>query len=413
MKKSQLSDKQLEDLLGQMPKIKDHRDSRDIYQNIAHRVEKRKKMPTWIIPGAALAAVLFLAFILSPGLLGNNTSEQMSMDSKSATGEKSSMEMDTAISDDSAKKSAVEKENTLLRDSADKKEEAEEFIKMDKANPYDGLISVYPDEFDTEASEIFTYAIPDQQAQAVVPVTVTRPKETGKTWIESYTETMPKLTEEDWGLTDYYPIDASWSYDEATKTLTMDVKENHQYRYGSTAEVMFVDSMTQNFTNVGIEKMVLTTEGNPGIELGNFGPKKELPLDAETTKRRAYLFLSVEGMPNPYLVPTKEQHKTIDEAFAQMWKGDEIGHLSPSLPENFKLAKTESNDKVLEITLTDETKLQEDFMPNLEAILMTASEFDYKGVRFTNANIDQLGPFNLKEVLPLPLAPNKKNIESE
>lgn len=118
-------------------------------------------------------------------------------------------------------------------------------------------------------------------------------------------------------------------------------------------------------------------------------------------------------MPNPYLVPTKEQHKTIDEAFAQMWKGDEIGYLSPSLPENFKLAKTESNDKVLEITLTDETKLQEDFMPNLEAILMTASEFDYKGVRFTNANIDQLGPFNLKEVLPLPLAPNKKNIESE
>jgi hypothetical protein len=413
VKKSQLSDKQLEDLLGQMPKIKDHRDSRDIYQNIAHRVEKRKKMPAWVIPGAALAAVLFLAFILSPGLLGNNTSEQMSMDSSSAKGEKSSMEMETAINDDSAKKSAVEKENTLLRDSADKKEKAEEFIKMDKANPYDGLISVYPDEFDTEASEIFTYAIPDQQAQAVVPVTVTRPKETGKTWIESYTETMQMLKEDAWGLTDYYPLDASWNYDEATKTLSIDVKEDHPFRNGSTPNVIFVEAMTQNFSRVGIERMLLTTGGNQGIDLGNYGQMEELPLNAETTKRRAYLFLSVEGMPNPYLVPTKEQHKTIAEAFAQMVKGDEIGYLSPSLPENFKLAKTESNDKVLEITLTDETKLQEDFMPNLEAILMTASEFDYKGVRFTNANIDQLGPFNLKEVLPLPLAPNKKNIESE
>ncbi|MBT2677667.1 hypothetical protein J7E38_01565 [Bacillus sp. ISL-35] len=410
MKKSQLSDKQLEDLLGQMPKIKDHRDSRDIYQNIAHRVEKRKKMPTWVIPGAALAAVLFLAFILSPGLMGNNYSEQKSMDSSSAKEENSSMEMDTAIGDDSAK---VEKENTLMRDSADGKEKAEEFAAMNKANPYDGLISVYPDEFDTETSDIFTFAIPDQQAQAVVPITVTKAKETGKSWIESYTETMPQLNEEDWGLTDYYPMDASWSYDKATKTLTMDVKENHPYRYGSAAEVMFVDSMTQNFSDVGIEKMVLTTEGNPGIELGNYGSKEEFQLNTEATKRRAYLFLTVEGMPNPYLVPTKEQHKSIGDAFKEMWKGDEIGYLSPSLPENFKLAKTESNDKVLEITLTDDTKLQEDFMPNLEAILMTASEFDYKGVRFTNANIDQLGPFDLKEVLPLPLAPNKKQIESE
>ncbi|GAE43422.1 hypothetical protein [Mesobacillus boroniphilus] len=95
MKKSQLSDKQLEEILGQMPKVKDHRDSRDIYQNIAHRVEKRKKMPAWVIPGAALAAALFLAFILSPGLMGTNYSEEKSMDS-SAAGEKSAMDMNTA-----------------------------------------------------------------------------------------------------------------------------------------------------------------------------------------------------------------------------------------------------------------------------------------------------------------------------
>ena len=75
MKKSQLSDKQLEELLGQMPKIKDHRDPRDIYQNIAHRVEKRR-MPAWVIPSAALAAVLFLAFILSPGLMDWNQSAE-------------------------------------------------------------------------------------------------------------------------------------------------------------------------------------------------------------------------------------------------------------------------------------------------------------------------------------------------
>lgn len=412
MKKSQLSDKQLEEILGQMPKIKDHRDSRDIYQNIAHRVEKRKKMPAWVIPGAALAAVLFLAFILSPSLLGVNDSSQESMDRNSATEAKSSMEMDTAARDDSAnEKSTGEQENTFMAESADgEQEEKADFAAMDIANPYDSLISLYAEEVDTETTELLTYAIPDRQVMTVVPVTVTIAKQEGKSWIDSYTETMPMLKEEEWGLTDYYPMDATWNFDEATKTLTMDVKQNNPYRDGSTANVIFVDSMTQNLSQAGIDKMVLTTEGEPGIDMGNFGPMKELPINTGTSKRRAYLFLSVEGMPNPYLVPTKEQHKTIGEAFEQMWKGDEVGYLSPSLPDDFKLAKTESNNKVLEITLTDDTALDESFLPNLEAILMTASEFDYSGVKFTNANIDQLGPFNLNEVLPLPLAPNKKNI---
>ncbi|WLR56494.1 hypothetical protein LC048_06190 [Mesobacillus subterraneus] len=414
MKKSQLSDKQLEDILGQMPKVKDHRDSRDIYQNIAHRVEKRKKMPTWVIPGAALAAVLFLAFILSPGLMGVNHSADKSMESNSASDAKSSMEMDTAVRDDTANESASQEESTLMMDAADGdvEKKSKEFSAMDKANSYDGLISLYPEEVDIETSETFTYAIPDDQAMAIVPVTVTTPKEEGKSLIESYTETMPKLKEKEWGLTDYYPMDATWNFDEATKTLTMDVKQDHPYRDGSAANIMFVESMTQNFSGAGIDKMVLTTEGKPGIELSNYGQMKELPLNTESKNRRGYLFLTVEGMPNPYLVPTKEQHETIGAAFAQMWKGDEIGYLSASLPEDFSLAQTNTTaDGILEITLDKNTTLDDSFLPNLEAVLMTAREFDYSGVRFTNANIDQLGPFNLNVVLPLPLAPNKKNID--
>ncbi|MEW8972279.1 MAG: hypothetical protein AB2411_16740 [Mesobacillus sp.] len=411
MKKSQLSDKQLEEILGQMPKIKDHRDSRDIYSNIAHRVEKRKKMPAWVVPGVALAAVLFLAFILSPGLLGVNDASQESMDRNSASEAKSSMEMDTAVRDDSASNSAAEKENTLMADSADGEENANEFAAMDKGNPYEGLISLYPEEIDTETTELLSYSIPDQQVMTVVPVTVTTPKQEGKRWIDSYTEMMPKLKEVEWGLTDYYPMDASWNYDEGSKTLTMDVKPNHPFQYGSAANIIFVDSMTQNFSRAGIDKMVLTTESKPGIDLGNFGSMEELPINAETKKRRAYLFLTVEGIQNPYLVPTKEQYETVGDAFAQMRKGDEVGYLSPSLPDGFKLAKTELKDKVLEITLTDDTTLDESFLPHLEAILMTVSEFEYTGVRFTNANIDQIGPFNLNEVLSLPLAPNKKNID--
>ncbi|GAE43423.1 hypothetical protein [Mesobacillus boroniphilus] len=47
---------------------------------------------------------------------------------------------------------------------------------LDEANPYDGLISLYPEEADIETSEIFTYVIPDTQAMVIVPVTVTTPR---------------------------------------------------------------------------------------------------------------------------------------------------------------------------------------------------------------------------------------------
>ena len=335
------------------------------------------------------------------------------MDSSSAKGEKSSREMNTASSDDTANESASQKESSIMMDSTDGEEEnGKEFAVMEKSNPYDGLMSLYPEEIDSETTEVLTYALPDKQAMTVVPVTVTKPKEAGKSWIDSYTEAMPDLKEEEWGLAEYYPMDASWTFDESTKTLTMDVKQNHPYRNGSAANIIFVDSMTQNFSGAGVDKMLLTTEGKPGVELGNYGLREELSLNTETKNRRAYLFLTVEGISNPYLVPANEKHETIGDAFAQMMKGDETGYLSPSLTEEFKLAKSEQNDeKVLEITFDKNTTLDESFLPNLEAILMTASEFDYSGVRLMNATIDQLGPFNLNEVLPLPLAPNKKNID--
>ncbi len=53
MKRSEWSDNELEELLRQMPKVKDHRDPRDIYQNISL---KKRKTKSWLLPGMAAAA---------------------------------------------------------------------------------------------------------------------------------------------------------------------------------------------------------------------------------------------------------------------------------------------------------------------------------------------------------------------
>lgn len=68
MKESKWSDEQLQELLSQMPKIKDSRDPKEIYQTIQIKMGKQKKR-TWVMPAAAAAAALLLLFILAPNLM--------------------------------------------------------------------------------------------------------------------------------------------------------------------------------------------------------------------------------------------------------------------------------------------------------------------------------------------------------
>lgn len=413
MKKSQLSDKQLEEILGQMPKIKDHRDPRDIYQNIAHRVEKRR-MPAWVIPSAALAAVLFLAFILSPGLLDWNQSADKSINSKSSSESNMAMDMDTASKESATKKTADQaKQDIRIDTSTEDDDKGNEVTSKVAENPYAGLNALYKEELVDQESEVLTYAIPDQNGQILVPITTTVPKVEGKPWIDSFTETMPKLKEEEWGLSEFYPVDATFKYNETSKTLNMDVKADHPYKDGSTSSTLLLDAMSQNLSGKGIDKLTFTTEQIPGMDLGNYGILKEGPITPAANEMRAYMFYQQDGNTQPFLVPTKEQFDTIRLAFEQMRGNIEELQLTASLPKDFSPAKIEpeENQTVLKISLENKIALDNEFLPNLEAILMTAKEFGYQSVKFENAGTEQIGPFKLNESIPVPVAPNKKIIE--
>jgi hypothetical protein len=410
VKKSQLSDKQLEEILGQMPKIKDHRDPRDIYQNIAHKVEKRK-MPTWVIPSAALAAVLFLAFILSPGLMDWNQSADKSIDSKSSPESNMAMDMDAGQKDE-VKESSDQAEDKVKMDiRTDKDNKENEFMAKMVDNPYAGLNSLYEEELANQENEVLTYAIPDQNAQVLIPVTTVVPKEEGKPWIDSFTETMPKLKEEKWGLSEFYPVDASFSYDENTKSLNMDVKADHPYQHGSVSSTMLLDAMSQNLAGQGVEKMTFTTDQKPGVDFGNYGILKEAPISTTSKEMRAYMFYKQDYSTQPLLVPTQEQFDSFILALEKMRGNIEELNLTASLPNEFQTATIEENEDGIKIILDNSNSLNNEFLPNLEAILMTAKEFGYASVKLENAGTDQLGPFNLADPIPVPVAPNKKIVE--
>jgi hypothetical protein len=411
VKKSQLSDKQLEEILGRMPKIKDHRDPRDIYQNIAQRVEKRRTH-AWLIPSLAAAAVLFLAFILFPGMTDWNQSTSGSYD-KSSSDSKTANEMDTASMEKGELESAPKEANKMMMDRSDilnnQDKKSEAFM---EANPYAGLSALYEAESVEGISQEITYAIPDQNAQVLVPVTVTVPV-VDQPWIDSFTETMAKLEEDEWGLTDFYPINAKWAYNEASKTLNMDVEEDHQYSDGSVLNTMLLEAMAQNLAGQEVEKLTFSTNGKKGIDLGNYGILFEQKIPVAAKEGRAFMQLSLKEAERPYLVPTIERFDTFEQAIGQMRFNSAELNLKASLPENFKPERIdfEKDKAVIKLNLLNQPALTEDFLFAIEAILLTAKDFGYKAVQIENSGTAQLGPFNLNEPIPVPKAPNKKNIK--
>lgn len=400
MRKSELSDKQLEDILRQMPKVKDHRDPRDIYQNIAIKLNKRKRRPVWIAPSLAMAAALFLFFFLT----ANTLNWKDSADSKSASDSDKMVMMD-AESKDSAE---LERTQNSGQSAETGSEEGASIQSMEAMNT---LSSVYDQ--DLLGQELLTYEIPDPNFSFTVPVSIVIPNTEGKSWLELYEETSPKLNEEEWGLKNYYPLNADFDRIQGEATIRVDIPADSEYccKGGTASEVIFVKSLERMFKSKNVEKITLFTDGTPGINFSHYGFMKELQVVEDTN--RAYYFFYPKNHQQPLLVPSQEQFDNLETAILKMTNGSGINSLETSIPEELKLdlnnIKTTDN-KTVQIQLNDQSELHLGMLSSFEAILFAAKSFGFDYVKFENTSIDQLGPFNFNEKIPVPVSPNKKLI---
>ncbi|MEH7176721.1 hypothetical protein [Neobacillus vireti] len=392
MNKSEWSDKQLEELLRQMPKIQDHRNPRDIYQNL---FIKKRKRPAWLVPSFATAAVLLLIFLLGPQLF-NGT--DYSFDTVKQ--EESSLDQQKGLSEnDSA--------NLMTKEEATDKLNAESKLSVtenDKSALYD---------FEVGNGTVITYWIPDAQAQFLVPVSILINSEADKKdWLTNFTETMGQLEEEKWGLTDYYPLNASFTWDPSTNSVTVDVPQDHKYGQGSAAEKNFLSSLNNNIaSNSQASKINFTTNGQPGIELGNYGSIEEI--DIESEGKHAYFFYTPDGMETTFLVPSTELYQDINEAFDAMKTGQSDLRLNTSIVPSFSSMELTVENDQLTITLDKNTTMKNDLetIHSFDAILLTAKEFGIETITILNAPIQQLGPFDLSQEIKVPVAANYRQIQ--
>lgn len=399
MRKSEWSDKQLEELLQNMPKIKDHRDPRDIYQNITLKLNK-KKQRSWIIPSVATAAAILLCVILTPNLINFNDTAGSSSDKKSSP--KTEEQMDISANEEKATSIA---DNSKGKESSAKENEQEMYMaKSEEKEYYTALYST-----DVTKENVFTFYIPDTQVQNIVPVSVVVAKEDGKTMFDQMMETMSTLQEEEWGLGEYYPLNAQLSVDDSASSLKVNVPNGHYYGNGSASDTAFTATIKAAARSLGLKKIAFYTDDQPGIDLGNYGTMKEMDTTGEGN--HGYYFYYPNGnSEKPFLVPFSKAFETIEAALSAMKENIDTHGLMASIPNDMNFEEIDSSgDQVLTLQLKENSGItnQPSIIQTIEAILLTAKDFDFDKVKIEYSKDEKIGKFAFNQELDVPIAANK------
>ncbi|WP_223591606.1 negative regulator of sigma-X activity [Neobacillus bataviensis] len=393
MRKSEWSDKQLEELIRQMPKIQDHRDPRDIYQNLS--IKKRKLIP-WLLPGIATAAAVLLFLILVPNLMDrtNNSFNQAQ--------EKKSLEQTTANKDAGI---AMDKEEATSKEGANSGTKEVKLLRTESVKS-----AIYDDEVGN--GKVLTYWIPDQQAQILIPVSTIVSDTGNKSWLTVFAENMASLKEEEWGLSDFYPLNATLELDKNNNSVIVDVPSNHLYGQGSTNETSFINVLQKDIaSNSNLRKIEFKTNGEPGIELGNYGTKQEQNIVID--KNHAFLFYYPAGSKLPYLTPTNNTYKDFGTALEAMRADQPENGLKSSLSPSLQIYDVTISDKTLSLSLKDDSTLKDNQLTlySFEALMLTAKEFGVEKIIVKNSPLTHIGPFDLSKENKVPIAPNLRNIQ--
>ncbi|PAE22028.1 GerMN domain-containing protein [Robertmurraya siralis] len=407
MRKSEWSDEQLEKLLREMPKIEDNRDPRDIYQNISLRLSK-KKQRSWIIPSVATAAVVLIIAVLSPNLLGENSSSEQSAESGNATEQAERSEMNI-IKDEGAgiayENAVEENQDTPTSDDA-----AEERVTSSTIDLNQEYTAVYAEDVDGAEENALTFAIPDEQNQIIVPITVLIQKEKGKSLFEQYTETMAKLHEKEWGLAETFPLKNVELSVINDNILKVNVPSGQTYQ-GSANEIAFTSVIKKTAKSLGLKGIELYTDNQPGIELGNEGELSGLDL-SDDGNYAYYFYYSNVNPEVPYLVPYGESFTNIESALNAMKENVDTHQLSASIPQDIDIEEIHGEKGMLTLQLNEESDMTSTrtILQTIEAILLTAKEFNYNKVKIEYSKLDKIGKFVFNEEMNVPIAPNKREL---
>ncbi|MDF0726179.1 hypothetical protein PY093_05560 [Cytobacillus sp. S13-E01] len=408
MKKSEWSDEQLEHFLKQMPIVKDNRNPHDIYQSISSKV-RRKQKRSWIVPTLATASALFLMVLIGSSFLNqSNSSDLFSNSSQEGNANEARM----FITNDAEDKLA---ENSRAAKSEDRDNFADTQITSMEPTTLESYVIR-----DFTNKKLFTFGIPDQTVQAVIPISVLIDN-TNVSHIDLLPDVVQKVNEKlissDYGLADFplsrYSFSEKLNKDESKNIILDFPKEMNAESFASAESFAFWGSLAETFRwfDADYKEIEFYQAGKMGVSIGQSGVESTT-YELNKAGKRAYFMYRPFENGRKFLVPYEVQGKsvTFTDALETMKNDLENGtfKLNPTIFKNvnFKIDETDTDN--VTITFTEETSLEDNdpFVFMIDAIMLTAKEFGYKSVTFENAKLEKIGTWDLSSKNDVPVAPN-------
>ncbi|WP_246942277.1 GerMN domain-containing protein [Bacillus pinisoli] len=392
MKKSEWSDKQLEEFLQHMPHIKDRQSSDELYRKINARMQeeqvRKKTVKTWVLPSIAAVAAVLLIMVIGPSFLqySGGSSEE------SASVEEANEEM-TMIKEGESESTSIVGENSAA--SMDKS------MEITVASPVLNQILTSADD------NYVTIGVVDEQYMSVVPITFVL-NDAATSRLELVEQALDQLPYENFGLgvTPLSNLDFEEVGDNKVEVIFPEGFVSKGFE-----DTAYFEGIIETLRWMGYTEAILKMKDGTQVELGKYGPRDTISLSMSTLKG---YFASTSGNGATYLVPSNATYSSFGEALEGM-KGNE-NHLQPTIPSNITIETSEIDNDSLLVTFSPESSINQEDSSHIlmiKAILLTAKEFGYQDVTFENTpeRMDgiELQVKNQPNPVQVPLAPNYIN----
>ncbi|MGE7905634.1 GerMN domain-containing protein [Peribacillus sp. NPDC094092] len=405
MRKFHWKESEIEDMLRELPKLKDDRTKADVFA----RIHDKKKKKHWI-PLFAGVASLFLMVVLASSLIiekEGNTSQEDSRGKLSLSENKEMADFERQDASNKENQSTDKQDNQKFSSKQAEIESKEKVSEMEtrkeeKVNTY--ARAIYQD--DLKHASIITMGIPDDQMNFIVPISIKLEHYDESDKLNQLVNQMSEMDEEQYGLSDYFPLDIKISQGDDRTTAQIDFQEKSRLLDEDT---LFLRSMEETLSYNNIKRMTFSTDGKQGAMFAHAGYLKEV--DIPHQKNRTYFLYQRDESSPRFLVPSNMGYQDFEEAL-QAGKGEaDIEGISPSIPHDLKWKRISSKGDLVIIQLSNQTAIEnsKESLQALEAILFIAKDFGFEKVKFENAPIEEVGQLNLTEDILVPKAPNQVN----
>ncbi|MBS2969452.1 GerMN domain-containing protein [Metabacillus sp. KIGAM252] len=401
MKKSGYNEEHIQELLSKLPEIKDKRSRDEVYKRAAgNRSFKQRKI--WIGPLVASFAALFILAVISPFWInqfqsGDTTKEslQMAQENKGTPSEEPAAEKESQAQDNHQTAEQEQPEASAPKAALPERKEEKKAEKK-PAPPAELNVTFLAKEDQRDQSLVLAYS--DSNDNYTIPVTLV--SSGGFLQAEQYNDLRSSFNEEEWGLSDYFQ-DIDIRKSENPQHIEIHMNENR--KIVSSTDALLAEIIQTSFSGKGYSAAELYTGDSPGIDMGPLGVLNEIELQPSEKKG---FFKYLHKSKKPFFVKSNVSYDSFSDAYRDMTENIGSG-LQSVMTEGAKIENIEEKGNELILTFNSfEFQNNEDTVFMLEALLLTAKEFNFETVKFQNIDLNKIGTLEIDKPITVPFGPN-------